>query len=188
MPAEEDLYDWEESDDDVVAYKKSVVEQITPRKRPRFDDLDPSEDVEYSPSSSPPFKKPNLADPFTTPPKQITATPHTPPETRVSKSPSANLLPVSYSLLQQLGPHAAGLGTPLWQAIREHILKCGRVADGAMKGRDAARSVSRKKDIRVDELETRVKILEAEREVDRAVIGALKRNVDILTGKTRRTD
>jgi hypothetical protein len=42
--------------------------------------------------------------------------------------------------------------------------------------------------IRVDELERRVRILEAEREVDRAVIGALKRNVDVLTGKVRRTD
>jgi len=67
-------------------------------------------------------------------------------------------------------------------------LRCGRVADGAVKGRDAARSVSRKKDIRIEELERKVRILEAQREVDRAVIGALKRNVDVLTGKVQRTD
>lgn len=188
MPTEEDVYYWEESDDEEVAYKKSLLAKITSRKRPRYEELDQLEDIDDSLLSSPPYKKPNLGDPFTTPPKQVTATPHTPPETRISKSPSANLLPLSYSLLQQLGPHASTLGTPLWQAIREHILKCGRVANGAIKGRDAARAANRKKDIRVEELETRVKILEAEREVDRAVIGALKRNVDILTGKTKRID
>jgi uncharacterized protein YqfA (UPF0365 family) len=67
-------------------------------------------------------------------------------------------------------------------------VRCGRVADGAVKGRDAARAVNRKKDIRIDELDRRVKVLEAEREVDRAVIGALKRNVDVLTGRIKRTD
>jgi len=42
--------------------------------------------------------------------------------------------------------------------------------------------------LRIEELERRVRILESEREVDRAVIGALKRNVDVLTGKVKRTD
>lgn len=68
------------------------------------------------------------------------------------------------------------------------MFRCGRVAEGAVKGRDAARTANNKNLIRVDELERRVRILEAEREVDRAVIGALKRNVDVLTGKVRRTD
>ena len=68
------------------------------------------------------------------------------------------------------------------------MLKCGRVADGAVKGRDAARGVLRKRDLRIEELERKVRILESEREVDRAVIGALKRNVDVLTGKVKRSD
>jgi hypothetical protein len=80
------------------------------------------------------------------------------------------------------------MGTQLWQAVREHLLRCGRVAEGAVKGRDAARGVVRKRDLRIEELERRVRILESEREVDRAVIGALKRNVDVLTGKVKRTD
>lgn len=67
-------------------------------------------------------------------------------------------------------------------------MRCGRVADGAVKGRDAARAVNRKKDNRIEELDRRVRILESEREVDRAVIGALKRNVDVLTGKVSRRD
>jgi len=80
------------------------------------------------------------------------------------------------------------LGGTLWQSLRDHLLRCGRVADGAVKGREAARAVNRKKDIRIEELERRVRILEAEKEVDKAVIGALKRNVDVLTGKVKRTD
>ena len=185
-PVDEEIYDWEESDED-VAYKKPIARRISPLKRPHFD-VELIEDLDYSPPPSP--KKPkNLSDPFTTPPRQITSTPHTPPETRpAQQTPGANLLPLSYSLLHQLSPHSATLGSTLWQSVREHLLRCSRVADGAVKGRDATRSVSRKKDIRIEELERKVRILEAQREVDRAVIGALKRNVDVLTGKVQRTD
>ena len=198
---EEDLYDWENSDEE-IPYRKPAL-MLPPAKRPRFD-FDAMQDLEYSPPTSPHPHRPakqTLADPFTTPPKQVTSTPHTPPDTRVpittaaattttgaGKSPAANLLPLSYSLLHQLSPHAAGMGTPLWQGVREHLLRCGRVADGAVKGRDAARAVVRKRDLRIEELERRVRILESEREVDKAVIGALKRNVDVLTGKVQRTD
>jgi len=73
-------------------------------------------------------------------------------------------------------------------SLKDHLMKCGRVADGAVKGRDAARTEIKKLKITVEEFETRVRILEAQREVDRAVIGALKRNVDVLTGKVKRTD
>lgn len=183
---EEEIYEWEDSDED-IAYKKSVVRGISPPKRPHFD-IESIEDSDFSPPRSP-KKHRNLSDPFTTPPKQITSTPHTPPETRpIHQTPGKNLLPLSYSLLHQLSPHSTTLGDTLWQSVREHLLRCSRIADGAAKGRDAARSVSRKKDIRIEELERRVRILEAEREVDRAVIGALKRNVDVLTGKVERTD
>lgn len=194
LEEEEDLYDWEDSDEEIT-YRKPIM-MLPPAKRPRFD-FDTMQDLEYSPPTSPQQQQPRphaLADPFTTPPKQVTSTPHTPPDTRIpttttaGKSPAANLLPVSYSMLHQLSPHAAGMGTQLWQGLREHLLRCGRVADGAVKGRDAARAVVRKRDLRIEELERRVRILESEREVDRAVIGALKRNVDVLTGKVKRTD
>jgi hypothetical protein len=95
---------------------------------------------------------------------------------------------LSYSLLQQLEPHQKSLGSGLFTDLKDHLLKCGRVADGAIKGRDAARTVVGEKDKRIGELEKRVMILESEREVDRAVIGALKRNVDVLTGKVERTN
>jgi hypothetical protein len=185
-PVEEPTYDWEDSDEE-LGYKKA----INPIKRPRFGGYDyvPMEELEISPPPSPPVQKRyNLGDPFATPPKQVTSTPHTPPDTRPTKTPGSNLSPLSYSLLHQLGPHAQTLGAPLWQALQDHLVRCGRVADGAVKGRDAARAVNRKKDIRIDELDRRVKVLEAEREVDRAVIGALKRNVDVLTGRMKRTD
>lgn len=186
-PLEEPTYDWEDSDEE-QGYKRSIVNPI---KRPRFGlhDYEPMEELEMSPPPSPPVRKrPTLGDPFSTPPKQVTSTPHTPPETRPIKLPGSNLSPISLSLIHQLGPHAQTLGGPLWQSLQDHLLRCARVADGAVRGRDAARSIIRKKDIRVDELERRVRVLEAEREVDRAVIGALKRNVDVLTGKVQRTD
>lgn len=182
--AEQDSYHWEEPDDEDVPYKKNVIMQLATNKRPRFDD--PMEDIEYSPPMSPPFKKPNLGDPFATPPKQITSTPHTPPDTKGAPSAGTNLLPLSYSLLHQLRPHAPTLGTSLWQSVRDHLLRCGRVADGAVKGRDSARTVMKKREKQVEGLEHRVKVLEAEREVDRAVIGALKKNVDVLLGKDKR--
>lgn len=198
-PVDEDLYDREDFDEE-TPYKKSLllysnIVPDPPPKRPHFEiDFEDDEGLELSsPPVSPAYKKPkgNLSDPFT-PPKQITSTPHTPPETRpvpvANKSPSSSLLPLSYSLLHQLGGYANTLGNPLWQSLREHLLRCGRVADGAVKGRDAARAVGRKRELRIEELERRVRILEAEREVDRAVIGALKRNVDVLTGKVTRSD
>lgn len=185
-PVDEEIYDWEDYDDD-TAYKKSVVGRISSPKRPRFE-VESIDDLDFSPPRSPKKHK-TLSDPFTTPPKQITSTPHTPPETRpAQQTPGTNLLPLSYSLLHQLSPHSATLGVTLWQSLREHLLRCGRVADGAIKGRDSARAVSRKKDIKIEELERRVRILEAQREVDRAVVGALKRNVDVLTGRVERTD
>jgi hypothetical protein len=188
---EEENYDWEDSDEDII-YKKNFLNIINPpQKRQRFEvDYYSMEDIEFSPPQSPPvFKKPTLADPFTTPPKQVTSTPHTPPETRlIRQSPATNLLPLSYSLLHQLRGHAKAMGAPLWQALRDHLLRCGRVAEGAVKGRESARAVNKKMEIRIAELERRVKILEAEREVDKAIIGAMQRNVDILTGKVQRTD
>ena len=180
---DENIYDWEESDED-IAYKKTLfLSHITPAKRPHFE----METQDISPPLSPQPKKRSSPDPFTTPPKQITSTPHTPPDTHVKPS-RTHLLPLSYALLHRLSDHSASLGTNLWENLNEHLIRCGRVADGAVKGRDAARAVSRKKDIRIEELERRIRILEAEREVDRAVISALKRNVDVLTGKTIRTD
>ena len=192
-PVEEDIYDWEDSDEaGEVEYKKSIIRKMSPTKRPHFEieGYGSMDDGELSPHMSPPFKKPNLSDPFTTPPRQVMSTPHTPPDTRVvgNTSRTSNLLPLSYSLLHQLSGHTSTIGGPLWQSLREHLLRCGRVADGAVKGRDAARAANRKKDILIDELERRIRILESEREVDKAVIGALKRNVDVLTGKVRRTD
>jgi hypothetical protein len=185
---EEKLYDWEDSDDEYYFNKKHIGRDrhVSPVKRPRFDDIDPMADIDFAPPPSPVHKKPMLADPFMTPPKQITSTPYTPPETRLAPATTLNTL--SYSLLQQLSPHSPTLGKPLFQSLRDHLFRCGRVAEGAVKGRDAARTANNKNLIRVDELERRVRILEAEREVDRAVIGALKRNVDVLTGKVRRTD
>jgi len=184
---EENIFDWDDSDDESVLKKHVGLDRHTsPLKRPRFDDLDTMAGIEFSPLPSPVHKKQALADPFTTPPKQITSTPHTPPETRLV--PAATLNPLSYSLLQQLIPHMSAIGGNLFQSLRDHLLRCGRVADGAVKGRDAARTANKKNVIRIDELEMRVRVLEAEREVDRAVIGALKRNVDVLTGKAKRTD
>jgi hypothetical protein len=182
-----DFFDWEESEDEGV-YKKhiGVDRHVSPVKRQRFDDIDTMADLEFSPLSSPVHKKPALGNPFTTPPKQITATPHTPPETR--PVPTTSLNPLSYSLLQQLSPHASTLGRSLMASLKDHLMKCGRVADGAVKGRDAARTEIKRLKITIEEFETRVRILEAQREVDRAVIGALKRNVDVLTGKVKRTD
>ena len=190
---EERQYEWEDSDEEITEYRRPYG------KRPRFD-LNPEYimgEIELSPPQSPiaaapiavaPVRKPTLADPFTTPPRQILSTPHTPPDTRVGKSPAANLQPISLSLLHQLDSHKDSLGRNLYDRLSDHLIRCGRVADGAIKGRDAARAVNRKKDIRIEELERRVRILESEREVDRAVIGALKRNVDVLTGKVSRRD
>lgn len=187
-PIDEDLYDWEDSDEElyIKLNPRPPPDFTTPSHKRPYESMD---DIEFSPPASPPpAPKRQLADPFTTPQRQIIHTPHTPPDTRAVKSPSSMLAPLSYTLLHQLSPHAATLGTPLWQKLREHLLRCGRVADGAVKGRDAARAAGKKKEIRIEELERRVRILEAEREVDRAVIGALKRNVDVLTGKVKRTD
>lgn len=192
---EERQYEWEDSDEEITGYQR----RRTYGKRPRFDlEPQPMDEVELSPPQSPavavttrhitPFRKPTLADPFTTPPKQIHSTPHTPPDTRAVKSPSTSLQPISLSLLHQLDPHKDSLGKNLYERLSEHLMRCGRVADGAVKGRDAARAVNRKKDNRIEELDRRVRILESEREVDRAVIGALKRNVDVLTGKVSRRD
>jgi hypothetical protein len=186
----DDDFDWEESDEDV--HRRKPVQELPPAKRARFDVPDSMPDFEFSPPASPAVrtKAPKtLADPFVTPPRQIMATPHTPPDTRPLKSNSPpNLTPLSYSLLHQLEPHQKSLGSDLFADLKNHLLKCGRVADGAVKGRDAARAVAGEKDKRIGELEKRVMILESEREVDRAVIGALKRNVDVLTGKVKRTD
>ena len=191
----EETYEWEESDEEVTGYRRPYR-----GKKPRFElpRADPSmmEEIELSPPQSPPpvaplHRKPastTLADPFTTPPKQIQSTPHTPPDTRALKSPTTTLQPLSLSLLYQLDPYKESLGRHLYDRLSDHLMRCGRVADGAVKGRDAARAVNRKKDIRIEELERRVRILESEREVDRAVIGALKRNVDVLTGKVNRRD
>lgn len=189
----EEAYDWEESDEEVTGYRRPYR-----GKRPRFELPDPSmmQEIELSPPHSPlpvaPLHRKSasttLADPFTTPPKQIQSTPHTPPDTRALKSPTATLQPLSLSLLHQLDPYKESLGRHLYDRLSDHLMRCGRVADGAVKGRDAARAVNRTKDIRIEELERRVRILESEREVDRAVIGALKRNVDILTGKAQRKD
>jgi hypothetical protein len=185
--AEIETHDWEESDEE-YSYKKNIFARTSPTKRPRFD-LDPEPiDFDLSPPESPISKRRHLSDPFTTPPKQITSTPHTPPETRPTYTPTTNLLTLSYSLIHQLGPHTNTLGSPLWQSLREHLLRCGRVADGAIKGRDAARAASKKKDERIDELERRVRLLETQREVDKAVIGTLNKNVSELIGASRRSD
>jgi hypothetical protein len=191
---EEETYDWEESDEEVSGYLGPYG-----GKRPRFElPRDPSlmQEIELSPPQSPlpvaPLQRKSvstaLADPFTTPIRQIHSTPHTPPDTRALKSPTTTLQPLSLSLLHQLDPYKESLGRNLYDRLSDHLMRCGRVADGAVKGRDAARAVNRKKDIRIEELERRVRILESEREVDRAVIGALKRNVDVLTGKVKRRD
>ena len=188
---EEEVFDWEESDEEVYR-RKLVLADLPAPKRPRFDDFEQMQEPEFSPPASPVARtKPpkGLADPFITPPRQIASTPHTPPETRPVKSRgSASLLPISFALLHQLDGYQEALGSGLWTALKDHLLRCGRVADGAVKGRDSARAAITEKDNRIEELEKRIRILEAEREVDRAVIGALKRNVDILTGKTKRTD
>ena len=74
---EEENFDWEESDEEII-YKKNFLSILNPpQKRQRFEmDYYSMEDVEFSPPQSPPaFKKPTLADPFTTPPKQVASTP-----------------------------------------------------------------------------------------------------------------
>ena len=189
---EEEVFDWEESDEEFYR-KKLVLADLPPPKRPRFDiDFEQMQELEFSPPASPvgPRKLPKgLGDPFVTPPRQIASTPHTPPDTRPIKSRgSSYLLPISIALLRQLDGHQKALGSDLWTALKQHLLRCGRVADGAFKGRDSARAAITVKDDRIEQLEKRIRILEAEREVDRAVIGALKRNVDVLTGKAKRTD
>jgi hypothetical protein len=189
--AAEEIYDWEDSDEE-----RRIARALTdfpPPKRPRFDiDFEPMQELEISPPASPRARnKPirGLADPFTTPPRQVTSTPHTPPETRLHKSGgSATLLPHSFALLHKLEGHQEALGADLYTALKDHLIRCGRVADGAVKGRESARAALTEKDKRIEKLEMAVRILEAEREVDRAVIGALKRNVDVLTGKEKRTD
>lgn len=181
----EDEYVWEDSPtEDEFDIMEPEPDYTTGAKR----HVHPMQDADLSPPASPPARKKVLADPFTTPPKQITHTPHTPPDTKAAKSPTTNLTPLSYALINRLSPHARTLGAEMWANLKDHLLKCGRVADGALKGRESARAAVKEKEIRIDELERRVRILESEREVDRAVIGALKRNVDVLTGKVKRTD
>jgi hypothetical protein len=181
-PMDLDDYDWEDSEDEFLFKKQEPYHAGDKRPAGLMGGKT------LSPPSSPPPRKKTLADPFTTPPKQVTATPHTPPDTKALKSPHITLTPLSYVLLNELSPHAKTLGQRTWQNLKDHLLKCGRVADGAVKGRDVARVAIKKGEDRIEELETRVRVLEAEREVDRAVIGALKRNVDVLTGKVKRTD
>jgi hypothetical protein len=200
---EERQYDWEDSDEEITMGYPTTSHRRPYGKRPRFEMGPPAREmmteIELSPPQSPmattvvhpaaAIRKPTLlADPFTTPPKQVHSTPHTPPDTRLPKSPASNLQPISLSLVHQLDSHKDSLGRTLCDRLADHLMRCGRVADGAVKGREAARSVNRKKDVRIEELERRVRILESEREVDRAVIGALKRNVDVLTGKVSRKD
>ena len=186
---EEEPY-WEYSDEDLYSAHP------TGPKRPRFE-TQYMEDVELSspPISpeaqrrvSPPRKPITLQDPFTTPTKQITHTPNTPPDTRHVKSPGSTLPSVSQSLIKQLQPFAGQLGDSLWSDLKDHLVRCGRVADGAIKGRDSARSSALKKDARIEELEKDIRILKAEREVDKAIIAALQRNVDVLTGKVKPSD
>ena len=202
-PAEETFPDWEDSDEEVV-YKKHIGRNraVSPIKRPRFDDRKPNfenrdsmagiEFSQLSPLPSPVHKRPiGLGDPFQTPPKQVTSTPHTPPETRPVQTSSLNTL--SYALLQKLSPHQSALGTTLFQQVQDHILRCGRVADGAMKGREAARTANRDNLVRIKDMESKVEylerkvgLMEAEREVDKAYIATQQKNVDNLTGKTKR--
>jgi hypothetical protein len=182
-----EFMDWEVSDDNDDAFLTKHS-----RKRTR---IESENSLAFTDSPPPSPKRPThaaplsrkLLDAFTTPPRQIASTPHTPPDTR-HKSPGDKLNPITYSLLQQLSPHQKDMGVGLWESVRGHMLRCSRVAEGAVKGREDARHEILLARGKVEELERRVRILEAEREVDRAVIGALKRNVDILTGKSKRDD
>ena len=51
-PVDDEIYDWEDFDED-IAYKKSVVHRISPPKRPHFE-VESIEDLDYSP---PPFSQ-----------------------------------------------------------------------------------------------------------------------------------
>jgi hypothetical protein len=183
--ADEEDYEWEVSEDDVRGLKQNA--STGSLKRPRFDldfDSDIMRAIEMSsPPESPVVKKRALADPFTTPPKQISSTPHTPPDTHPSKKSPPNLFPLSQSLLLQLAPHAPSLGPTLWATLREHLMRCGRVADGATRGRDAARVEITNKDTRIKELEKRVSWLETQRKADRAMIESLNTSISDLIEK-----
>ena len=206
-PVKDESFEWSSSDDEeLLKAEQDVLEGTpygTPRKVPRTQaltspgkrtfiemnaqpggsaDTGPlSDDILTTPSTSHKSHTTGLLSPSITPANRATQADERPPEAE----PSTLAIEALEILRNSNSQLSAQVENDLVELINKHDLR----TQGIVRGRDITRLAVHAKDKRIAELQTRIQILEAEKETNRRVMTHLK--MDIVDspkkGKGRRS-
>jgi hypothetical protein len=167
--------------DDSPSKKRTISENShAPSVTLSVQDEDPAE-VYSTPATS--KKAPPIFSntPDITPSKTVAPPPSTPITAATAAADPGPLAQSVLTILKPLRPSPT-LTTEITTLLNTHELR----ASGTAKGRDIARAALQTKDLKIAELEARIKALEMEKETMRSVVGCLKSDIANSPKRPRR--
>jgi len=195
--AGKDSFEWPSSDEDElskVAYLAEMHPPETPRKAVKTDLFSSPGKRTYEEMRNDAWPTPAADDIFTTPStglrgKDLFSTPsgagllspaETPTPIRFKEAitgASADDPELVRDVINTLRDASVHMNSTAMEALKTVLNKHALKAQGIAKGRDISRLAIKPKDAKIEELQTRISALEAERETNRAVIRHLRRDM-----------
>ncbi|KAL2000403.1 hypothetical protein VTN02DRAFT_3168 [Thermoascus thermophilus] len=156
--------------------RKRKLEEITAHDTLSETQATPRTGSQQNPVLTPTSQRSSQADYLLPPSVEIATTPTPSRYTNVLAAPShSDNSELATSALAVLSRHDVVLPTKAKDELVALLNKHELRAQGIVRGRDITRLALRKKDDTIKELNERIQVLEAQREMDRAVIDGLKK-------------